>query len=354
MSNPATAAVASAARVRWDLAIPARVGRRQPAESQRHAVPDFPDKDWHSMSGPPLSHPRVGELPLSRYEFDRDYLARARPSLFDELAADPATRFLLLWHGKGLLASEDGTELALLRRDAVPPAELWLYLGRSVTDTANEPAGTPVVAVVLDDEAAPAVTDSPAAVGQPAQRRQHPDRPGRRDAHRGVGAGELAPLAPVLPAHRRAAAAGTRRLGAAQPGRRDGEFFPRTDPAIIVLITDSDDRILLGSNALWETNRYSLLAGFVEPGESLEAAVIREVFEESGIRVVDPVYVGSQPWPFPASLMVGFRALADPAGGWVSTPDGAEILDLRWFSRGSCRMRSARSSCPGRPRSRGS
>ena len=285
------------------------------------------------MSGPPLSHPRVGELPLSRYEFDRDYLARARPSLFDELAADPATRFLLLWHGKGLLASEDGTELALLRRDAVPPAELWLYLGRSVTDTANEPAGTPVVAVVLDDEAAPAVTDTPGAVGQPTQRRQHPDRPGCRDAHRGAWrwrTGTPRTGSPRAPASRccRNSAAG---CGAARTTRR--RSFPRTDPAIIVLITDSDDRILLGSNALWETNRYSLLAGFVEPGESLEAAVIREVFEESGIRVVNPAYVGSQPWPFPASLMVGFRALADPAGGWVSTPDGAEILDLRWFSR---------------------
>ena len=66
--------------------------------------------------------------------------------------------------------------------------------------------------------------------------------------------------------------------------------------------------MLLGSNALWEANRFSLLAGFVEPGESLEAAVIREVHEESGLRVVDPVYLGSQPWPFPASLMVGFMA----------------------------------------------
>jgi NAD+ diphosphatase len=284
------------------------------------------------MSGPPLSHPRVGELPLSRYDFDRDYLARARPSLFDELAADPATRFLLLWHGKGLLASVDGTELALLRRDAVPSAELWLYLGRSVTDTANEPAGTPVVAVVLDDETAPSVTDTPARWGN---LRSVGSSLTDRDA--GMLTEALA-LANWHASHQYSPRTGQPllpELGGWVRRSQDDEtaIFPRTDPAIIVLITDSDDRILLGSNALWETNRYSLLAGFVEPGESLEAAVIREVFEESGIRVVNPAYVGSQPWPFPASLMVGFRALADPAGGWVSTPDGAEILDLRWFSR---------------------
>jgi len=114
----------------------------------------------------------------------------------------------------------------------------------------------------------------------------------------------------------------------------NSQVFPRTDPAVIVLITDADDRILLGSNAMWENNRYSLLAGFVEPGEALEAAVIREMFEESGLRVTDPAYVGSQPWPFPASVMCGFTArLADdqPASGLL--PDGAEILALRWFSR---------------------
>ena len=284
------------------------------------------------MSGPPLSHPRVKELPLSRCEFDRDYLARNRPSLFDELAADPATRFLLLWHGKGLLASADGTELALVGHGAVPPGDLWLYLGRSVSDTAREPAGTPVVAVVLDDAAAASVTDNPGLWGN---LRSVGSTLTDRDA--GMLTEALA-LANWHTSHRFSPRTGRPllpELGGWVRRSPDDEtaIFPRTDPAIIVLVTDTDDRILLGSNALWESNRYSLLAGFVEPGESLEAAVIREVFEESGIRVVNPAYVGSQPWPFPASLMVGFRALADPAGGWVSSPDGAEILDLRWFSR---------------------
>ena len=111
------------------------------------------------------------------------------------------------------------------------------------------------------------------------------------------------------------------------------QVFPRTDAAIIVLVTDRDDRLVLGSNALWEAQRYSLLAGFVEPGESLEAAVIREVFEESGLVVKNPRYLGSQPWPFPASLMVGFHAELDHDASGELTPDGTEIVDLRWFSR---------------------
>jgi NAD+ diphosphatase len=111
------------------------------------------------------------------------------------------------------------------------------------------------------------------------------------------------------------------------------EVFPRTDPAIIVRVLDGADRILLGSNAMWENNRWSILAGFVEPGESFEAAVLREVLEESGVVCTAPRYLGSQPWPFPASVMVGFEARAVAAGEVPTTPDGAEILAVRWFSR---------------------
>lgn len=116
-------------------------------------------------------------------------------------------------------------------------------------------------------------------------------------------------------------------------GDDEPEQFPRTDPVVIVAVTDRDDRLLLGSNALWQANRFSLLAGFVEPGESLEAAVEREVFEESGLRVIEPRYLGSQSWPFPRSLMLGFSALADPSLDQELTPDGEEIVDLRWFTR---------------------
>ncbi|MFT4231277.1 MAG: NAD(+) diphosphatase [Leucobacter sp.] len=118
--------------------------------------------------------------------------------------------------------------------------------------------------------------------------------------------------------------------------RRDahgGELFPRTDPAVIVLI-EHEDRVLLGSNALWDTGRFSLLAGFVEAGESLEQTVAREVFEESGVRVGEIEYVTSQPWPFPRSLMLGFRARLAPGTDPDDLhPDPEEISELRWFSR---------------------
>jgi len=110
------------------------------------------------------------------------------------------------------------------------------------------------------------------------------------------------------------------------------EAYPRTDPAIIVAVR-SGDRLLLGRQRSWPPGRWSVVAGFVEPGESLEAAVVREVHEEAGLRVIEPVYLGSQPWPFPASLMLGFRARLDPQHANELRPDGAEILDLRWFSR---------------------
>lgn len=117
---------------------------------------------------------------------------------------------------------------------------------------------------------------------------------------------------------------------AAEP---DHDIYPRIDPSVIVAVLDADDRLLLGSNAAWEANRFSLLAGFVEPGETLEGAVSREIFEESGIHVTDVHYLGSQPWPFPASLMLGFAASADPERVSQLTPDGVEIVELRWFSR---------------------
>nr|WP_241429098.1 NAD(+) diphosphatase [Agrococcus sp. ARC_14] len=118
--------------------------------------------------------------------------------------------------------------------------------------------------------------------------------------------------------------------------------FPRTDPAVIVAIHDeADERILLGHNAAWPAGRYSLIAGFVDPGESLEAAVVREVHEETGLHVVEPRYLGSQPWPFPRSLMLGFECVAPEPQTLV--PDGVEILDVRWFTRDELRSGAVRS-----------
>jgi NAD+ diphosphatase len=105
-------------------------------------------------------------------------------------------------------------------------------------------------------------------------------------------------------------------------------FFPRTDPCVIMLVHDGE-RALLGRQRAWPEGRYSTLAGFVEPGETLEDAVRRETLEESGIRVGDCRYIGSQPWPFPASLMLGFAAEARSDEIRI----GAEMADVRWFTR---------------------
>ncbi|HET9006739.1 MAG TPA: NAD(+) diphosphatase [Actinomycetes bacterium] len=127
------------------------------------------------------------------------------------------------------------------------------------------------------------------------------------------------------------------------------EMWPRTDPAIIVLVHDGmpgeDGVCLLGSNAAWSRGRagdlprFSCLAGFVEPGESAEQTLVREVAEEVGIQVTDLQYVASQPWPYPGSLMLGFHALADPDE--PLNPDPSEISDARWFTRPQIRAAAA-------------
>src|SRR5262249_35976608 len=112
----------------------------------------------------------------------------------------------------------------------------------------------------------------------------------------------------------------------------NSEHFPRVDPAVIMLVTDDNDRCLLARNRTWPPRRVSILAGFVEPGESLEQAVIREVGEETGLRVGGIRYVGSQPWPMPRSLMLGFVARA--RGEQEIVVDGEEIAGARWVTRG--------------------
>lgn len=107
------------------------------------------------------------------------------------------------------------------------------------------------------------------------------------------------------------------------------EHYPRTDPAIIVAVSDGP-RLLLGRQATWPEKRWSVLAGFVEPGESLEQAVAREVMEEAGVPVLESSYAASQPWPFPAALMIGFHAQALPLDPAV----GDELEQVRWFSAG--------------------
>ncbi|WP_253259394.1 NAD(+) diphosphatase [Subtercola boreus] len=293
-------------------------------------------------------------LPLSRFDIDRDHLSRDTADLFGVLWADDTVRVLPIWNQQALLAggnaiageadwagatdperaaAAEHPTLAFLRTAAVPEYDLAVYLGTSLSTDAPEPVGTRLVAVDLSEEAARTLEpDENRWVSLRTVAAELSDR----------DAGAFTEALGILNWHH--SHTHCPRCGAATLPEKGGwvrrcpvqniEIFPRTDPAVIVGIVDADDRILLGSNALWANNRYSLLAGFVEPGESLEAATVREVFEESGVRILQPEYLGSQPWPFPASLMCGFLAHVDPASAADPLlPDGEEILDVRWFSR---------------------
>jgi len=270
------------------------------------------------------------ELPLSRSGLDRDHTVREREGLLDALWADPATRILPILAGQAQLASP--TRLALFAAAVVPRPAVSVYLGRTTAPTEELPAGTPIVAALLEDAAHLAEVEW----------RHLRDVGHELEA---LDAGIFTQAIAILNWH--AGFGFHPRTGhetvveAAGWIRRDpvsGEqVFPRTDPAVIVAVHDAEDRLLLGANALWGAGRFSLLAGFVDPGESLEAAVRREIEEESGLRVVDPRYVGSQPWPFPSSLMLGFTAVLDPDDPGELRADGVEIVALRWFTRDELR-----------------
>lgn len=120
--------------------------------------------------------------------------------------------------------------------------------------------------------------------------------------------------------------------GAARTCEADGsQHHPRTDSAVIVLVKDRSDRILLGHQPIWPEGRFSTFAGFLEPGETFEQCVVREVLEESAVEVTELKYLGSQPWPFPASIMIAFEAVTDNPES--AQGDGQEITEVKWFSR---------------------
>ena len=269
--------------------------------------------------------------PLARWELDRDYLSRSRPELFDELWSVESTRVLAMHDGKVLLRPGTQTpQLLMLPVDQVPTANLRVYLGKTTSETSFEPAGAAIVLALVNDNSANQIQpESSAWVGLRGLGAELSDR----DA--GIFTQALA-LANWHQTNQHCPKCGTPTV-IEQGGwsrrcfKDNNEIFPRTDPAIIVAITDQHDRILLGSQGTWESNRWSILAGFVEAGESLEAAVVREMEEECGLEVFDIEYLYSQSWPFPQSLMLGFRAKADSSVEFI--PDGEEIVKLRWFSR---------------------
>jgi NAD+ diphosphatase len=277
------------------------------------------------------------ELPLSRSGIDRSGADREDPALLETLWSDPTARAVVLAAGRALLAAGTSSRLALLPTPGLPEDALRLYLGRTTAPSEDGPAGTPVLAVVLDEQRAAELEPEG---DRWAELRTAGADLDARDAglftealalanwHRSHGYSPRSGV-PTVPGR-----AGWVRYPEGADDEASGEHvFPRTDPAVIVGVVDPADRLLLASNVAWPEDRFSVLAGFVEPGESLEGAVVREVGEESGVRVRGVQYLGSQPWPFPASVMVGFLAEADPDGPLEPVADGIEIREVRWFSR---------------------
>ena len=294
----------------------------------------------------------LDRLALSRATVDRAAELRGQEGLLDRLLADVSTRVLLLDGDLApvtggavptLALTDPATALALQEKAWAPDARVVrLYLGHD----APGPDGPGPHHVALARLEPPLKGGGlPRAQAGPPSQPEHA-LPGTRWASlREVGtllddtaAGLLTTA--VAMAHWHAGHAHCSRCGTAtdvvQSGwsrlcpRCGGEHYPRTDGAAIMAITDADDRILLGRHVNWPQRRYSCLAGFVEPGESLEAAVRREVWEEAGVVVGEVSYRGSQPWPFPASLMLGFRGRALGTG---ITVDGAELESARWWTR---------------------
>jgi NAD+ diphosphatase len=287
----------------------------------------------------------LGDFPLSRSALDRDQLSRSTDGFVARALADPRSRILRLGGGRVPVRAD---ALVLEVADAVPgtvdPAGV-VYLGKTVSDDVDADPGTPILLVATADAG-----DADATEGVEWQSpRDVAHLLSDRDA--GIVSEALA-IAAWHRTSRFCANCGTetvvRNAGWMRACPHCGvDHFPRTDPAVIVRIVHGD-RILLGSSVLWPTGRYSLLAGFVEAGESLEAAVLREVEEESGMRLGTPVYLGSQPWPFPRSLMFGFHAeLADGQDPDAIERDEEELDDVRWFSRAELLAADSAVTLPG-------
>ena len=271
--------------------------------------------------------PRItGELFLSRSALDRAAHLRTDEAALARAWADPATRVLLLAGAQCLITDgPDGVTLVLVSPDEAPTGTR-IFLGIDADAVSYFAVGAELLRAgstaravglreagsLLSPLDAGLFVHSAALLNWHATH-THCPRCG-------------APTVPITGGHVRQCTA-------------DGsEHFPRTDPAVIMAVLDRADRLLLGHQAVWPPGRFSTLAGFVEPGESLEMAVAREVAEEAGVVVETVDYAGSQPWPFPASLMLGFYARASSTDIVV---DELEIAEARWFTRAELREATA-------------
>jgi NAD+ diphosphatase len=273
----------------------------------------------------------LGELALARGTVDRVTARRTDRDWLDAAWKSQHTRVVVVEDGQALVR-EDGehVELVFVAPEEAPAGTRFL-LGQDADDVVYFGVSGPLPGWPEDAEAR---CERHAAHGiHPASLREAGALLGDRDA--GLFTHAVA-LANWHVTHTHCPLCGSATVP--DPGGHstfcpvDGsEHFPRTDPAVIMLVTDPDDRCLLARNAAWPGRRVSILAGFVEPGESAEQAVVREVGEETAIKVTNVRYVGSQPWPMPRSLMLGFRA--DAPAGQAIVVDREEIAEACWFSR---------------------
>jgi len=277
-----------------------------------------------------ISGPELTGLALARSVVDRAAHLRFDAAWLDEAWADPGTRVLVVDGGRALAEVGDGEARLVFVPPGQAPDGIRFLLGLDDDGVAYFGVNGPLP----DAAAAPDAGADPAAPGiRPAYLREVGPLLSDLDA------GLLTHAVAVANWHesfthcpRCGAATEPFASGHARRCPVDGsEHFPRVDPAMIVLVTDPDDRCLLARNVMWPEHRVSILAGFVEAGESAEQAVAREVREETAIEVATVRYLGSQPWPMPQSLMLGFRAEAD--GSQEITVDPQEIAEARWFSR---------------------
>ncbi|MBF8193563.1 NAD(+) diphosphatase [Nonomuraea sp. K274] len=278
----------------------------------------------------------IGPLLLARGTIDRSSALRADDGWLEQAWSDPATRVLVIDNGHTLVRrTGDAVQAVLFTSEQAPAGPRYLLGvegGVAYFAVAAALPGLPKGDVNGRVTVPMSLRDTPEGEPVAAGLRQVGGLLGDRDAGLLVYAVALEAWHTT---HEFCPRCGTRTQVRAGGHIRvcphdDSQHFPRVDPAVIMLIRDADDRCLLARGPQWPKGRLSILAGFVEPGESLEHAVAREVAEEVGIGVANPRYLGSQPWPFPRSLMLGFFA---DATSTTLTPDAVEIAEARWFSR---------------------
>jgi NAD+ diphosphatase len=270
----------------------------------------------------------LSALALARGDLDRVAERRDDTACFDAAWTDATTRVLVVHRGKTPVTGTPGETEGTASLAFVPPHEA-AYDGVRVLLAVD--GATTYVALLVDAAVEPwGVPEGQQWEGLREVGAALPDR----DTGLLVMAVALANWHATHPRCPRCGAPSLpSQAGWSRTCPEDSsQHFPRSDPAVIVLIRDDEDRALLGRRAEWPDGFFSTLAGFVEAGESAEMTVLREMAEEAGVRVDRLDYLGSQPWPFPASLMLGYHARLAP-GSPEARPDGTEITEVRWFTR---------------------